>query len=445
MKLITPVGTSLFTNYLDQNSGDSAFSFNYEAIKKCSASEWDDYDLEIESLTNSCLQFIKDFEASAELQSIAKIQDALDGDIEVRLLASDTIASRLAAEILADQAYSVLEENIQIQFDADTEVIKGLQVEDHKVFSNEGMTKLIRKIDEIAGGYWPTLAINITGGFKATLPYLTILAQLKRVPLYYNFEDTDALIKIPQAPLVIDWGLIERYSDVLWQIDDGIENWQAFQNQNHQAVQDLEAFIEVDGEDAHALLSPIGEIFWYEYQRYFVVELPGGSYYSYNSSDRQLIDKAIEELYKRLDTVLSDTTLLDADQNLNPDKYYQKIRDLRHNDDLNHTGQIPNLTRGSEREIFIFKSTSDAQIRLLYTFKVGKKKINNITNKISKNMITEIKIFDILCKNFDHSKYSEDWKKRFGSQNFPEINFVPRTFEIPPEILARRNQNVQTS
>lgn len=443
MKLITPVGTSLFTNYLDQNSGDSGFSRNYEAIKKRSASEWDDYDSEIKSLKKSCLQFIKDFKASAsaELQSIAKIRDALDGDIdiEVRLLASDTIASRLAAEILAEKAYLVLEENIQIQ---DVEVIEGLQVEDHKVFSNKGMIELIKKIDEISrGGNWPALAINITGGFKATLPYLTILAQLKRVPLYYNFEDTDALIKIPQAPLVIDWGLIERYSDVLWQIDDEIENWQAFQNQNqnYQAVQDLEAFIEVY-EDAHALLSPIGKIFWEEYQLYFVVELPGGSYYSYNSSDRQLIDRAIEELYRRLDTVLSDTMLLDADQNLNPDEYYQTIRGLGPNNDLNHTGQIPN------REIFIFKSTSNDHIRLLYTFKVSKKRSVYLEGPQQKwIMITEIKIFDILCRNFDHSNYFEDWKTRFGGQNFPEINFVPRTFKIPSEIFARRNQNVQTS
>lgn len=415
--LITPVGTSLFTNYLDQKSSDSAFRSNYETIKTSPASKWDDYDLEIKGTKNSCLQFIEDFGASAELQSIAKIQDALDGDIEVRLLASDTIASRLAAEILADQAYSVLGENIQVKFDADTEVIKGLQVEDHKVFSNEGMTNLIRKIGDIAGENWPALAINITGGFKATLPYLTILAQLKRVPLYYNFEDTDALIKIPQAPLVIDWGLIERYSDVLRQIDDGIENWSMFRNQHYRAVRDLEAFIEVDGEDA--LLSPIGAIFWEENKKYFVVELPSGSYYSYGSSDRRLIDKAIEELYERLDAVLSDTTLLDADQNLNPDNCYQKIRDLGHNDDLNHTGQIPNPTGSSEREIFIFKSTNNDQIRALYTFTV------------SKQRVTQIKIFDILCRNFDHSKYFDDWKKRFGGRDFPKINFVTRTFKIP--------------
>ena len=434
MKLVvTPVGTSLFTNYLDQAGGDATFRSNYEAIKTCSASKWDNYDFEIEGLRSSSRSFIQESgeRASAELQSIAKIQAELNDDIQVHLLASDTIASRLAAEILRNQAPSVLEGHIPVKFDSDTDITKGLQVEDPTAFSNEGMTNLIQRIDEISRGYWPALAINITGGFKATLPYLTILAQLKRVPLYYNFEDTDTLIKIPQVPLVIDSGLIERYSDILKQIDEGIENWSAFRNQHCQAVQNLEAFIEVDGEDA--LLSPIGKIFWEEYQRYFVVELPGGSYYRYTSSARGLIDKAIEELYRRLDAVLSDTTLSDADQNLDPDKCYEQIRGLGHNHDLNHTGQIPNPTRSPEREMFIFKSTNNDQIRLLYTFKVSGQKI------------AQIKIFDILCKNFDHRAYFDDWKRNFGGENFPEINFVTRTFEIPPEILARRNQNVQTS
>ena len=417
--LITPVGTSLFTNYLDKN-GDSTFSSNYETIKKCSASEWDDYSPEIEELKISSLDFIKreQVSASAELQSITKIQDKLQKDLEVRLLASDTIASRLAAEILMNNKVvaPVLGNNISVAFDARADVIKGLQVEDPKVFSNEGMTNLIRKIDEKAGGYWPSLAINITGGFKATLPYLTILAQVKRVPLYYNFEDTDALITIPQAPLVIDWGLIERYSDVLREVDEGIGNWSAFRNQHYQAIQELEAFIEIDGNDA--LLSPIGEIFWDEYQRYFIVELPGGSYYSYDRDKRQLIDAAIKELYERLNPVLSDTSLLGSNGNRIPKKCYEKIRNLGHNDDLNHGGQIPNPTKNLDRELFIFKSTDNDHIRLLYTFKVFKKKISRIM------------IFDLFGEH-PPAGYIDDWKKKFGSKIFPDINFVTRTFEIP--------------
>ena len=206
--LVTPVGTSLFTNYLDKNSSDcKSFRSYYETIKKCPASEWKTggYNDEICALKRCSLGFIKNYgvRASAELQSIAKIQAKLNDEIAVRLLASDTIASRLVAEILMDKtAASVLGDKILVrEFDAGTNVIKGLQVENPKAFSNEGMTKLIQEINLISAnaGGWQALAINITGGFKATLPYLTILAQLYRVPLYYTFEDTDALITIPQA------------------------------------------------------------------------------------------------------------------------------------------------------------------------------------------------------------------------------------------------------
>ena len=427
--LVTPVGTSLFTNYLDTNR-NSAFRDAYETIKKSPASEWDDYDYEINDLRTASLDFIVNNResASAELQSIAKIQAELKDDINVRLLASDTIASRLAAEVLADErAASVLGDQVVVEFDAGTDVITGLQVENPKTFSNEGMTNLIQKINWISAnsGGWQATAINITGGFKATLPYLTIWAQLYRIPLYYNFEDTDALIKIPQAPLVIDWGLIERHSDILMQIDNGIENWPAFRDQHYQAVQNLEAFIEVDGQNA--LLSPIGEIFWKHYQIYFVVELPSGSYFSYDSQDRRLVDRAIQELYERLGVVLGPDFP-------NPDECYERIRKLGHNDDLNHGGQISNPTKGRDREIFIFKSTNnDVQTRFLYTFEVNEREINRL------------RLFDILCRDFCHKMYIDDWKKDFGRHDFPEINFITRTFEIPSRILTRRSQHVQTS
>ena len=60
--------------------------------------------------------------ASAELQSTKVIQDKLNDEIVVYLLASDTIASRLAAEILKDQINppnSVLGNNVTAKFNPD--------------------------------------------------------------------------------------------------------------------------------------------------------------------------------------------------------------------------------------------------------------------------------------------------------------------------------------
>ena len=428
--LVTPVGTSLFTNYLDNTPNDSGFSHWYDAIKNCLAADWDDYESETESLRGDSCNFIQSsgVNASAELQSITNIQKQLDDKVKVHLLASDTIASRLAAQILVEKS-QILGNNITVIFDDENDVIKGLQVENPEIFSQEGMTKLIQRINSISGGLvgahtlaiTKNFAINITGGYKATLPYLTILAQLERVPLYYNFEDTDALIKIPQAPLVIDWASIERHSDVLQQIDEGIENWQTFQQQHSQVVQDLDAFIEVAEEVA--FLSPIGQIFWDHYQRYFVVDLPSGRYFNYNSGNRQLIDKAVEELYKRLDTALRPTYL-------DPAKCYEHIRSLGFNHDLNHGGQIPG------GNIFIFKSTNDDQIRLLYTFDIKAYPIEVNDEESNVGEITRLTIFDLHCGDFDHETYINEWKEKFGDQDGPEIDFVPRIFDIPPNVLT---------
>lgn len=428
--LVTPVGASLFTNYLDNNPNDASFKNDYETIKKCLAAEWSNYDLETKGLRASGLGFIttSGIKASAELQSIANIQGKLEDCMEVRLLASDTIGSRLAAEILKEKS-KIFGGNITVEFDDGKDVIKGLQVEDPKAFSQEGMINLIQRINSISGGTvgWQTLAItkgfaiNITGGYKATLPYLTILAQLEHIPLFYNFEDTDALIKIPQAPLVIDWASIDRHSDVLRQIDEGIGNWQTFQQQHFQAIQNLEAFVDVDGEVA--FLSPIGEIFWNHYQQYFLVKLPVGIYAPYDRRERRSIDNAIEELYQRLNTVLTSDCL-------NPAECYKYIRSLGHDSDLNHGGQI------SGQDIFIFKSTDNDQIRILYSFRVKVYRIEVNGQEANAGEIVELTIFDLLCGNFNHNTYIRDWKNRFGRQNKPEIDPVTRTLKIPQAALA---------
>ncbi len=440
--LVTPVGTSLFTNYLDKNPNSHNFSSNYDTIKNCPAIEWPTYQTEIDDLRTDILTSIQNFEvkASAELQSIANIQIELDDAITVYLLASDTIASRLAAEILKEQS-AVLGDKVTVEFNDEDDVIKGLQVEDPEAFSQEGMTKLIQRINSISGGFVGShtlaitgnFAINITGGYKATLPYLTILAQLERVPLYYNFEDTDTLIQIPQAPLVIDWALIERYSDVLEQIDEGIENWQAFQEKNFQAVQDLAAFIEVAEEIA--FLSPIGQIFWNYYQRYFVADLPSGSYFSYERQERQLIDQAFKELYKKLYDALRggyfDLQCLCENNPQECKNCYCRIRNLGHDHDLNHGGQI------QRRDIFIFKSTDNDQIRLLYTFKVKGYPIEVNGQGSDVGEITRLPIFDVHCGAFDHNTYIDEWQREFGGQDLPEIDFFPHIFEIPTETLTR--------
>ena len=271
--VITPVGTSLFTNGAET---ENDIKHGYNRIKDKPESQWAANRSSINALRTYSQNFIatQKISASAELQSTAKIQNELKSDITVHLLASDTIASRLAAEILSGNvASTILDPNVSVKFDAKSvskpDIISGLQVNNRKDFLRMGMNFLIRRIDQIYKTLKSneSLAINITGGYGATLPYLTIYAQLKHVPLYYNFEDSNELIEIPHSPLTIDWNKIGPHFDVLQKIDNGeaINNWRKFEGCYYREVEMLGPFVWVDKHDDSAYLSPLGEAFWDEY------------------------------------------------------------------------------------------------------------------------------------------------------------------------------------
>ena len=195
---------------------------------------------------------------------------------------------------------------------------------------------------------------------------------------------------------------------------DDSHRWRRFKKENEHVVKELDAFIWED-DSLGAELSPMGNIFWNEYLKsHFVVELPcckysgypNHDYYKMNSSQKSEINNAIQDLYRRLKLVLGSPF---------PDSEacYTRIRDLDHNDDLNHTGQV-------EEDIFIFKGGTghNNQIRMLYTFKVSNQVIRVIT------------IFAILYHQyqaFDHTTYYEEWKEQF---NRGAIDFSTCTFDI---------------
>ena len=406
--VITPVGTSLFSNGAENNI---QIQQNYQRIEDKSASCWNNNTQYINALRIQIENFINNqgVSASAELQSTQIIQNKLNTDISVHFLASDTISSRLAAEILKDkinEPNNILGNQASAKFNSDTnigkvDVISHLQVNNTKEFSREGMPNLFERINDILK--WEAyahqnLAINITGGYGATLPYLTIFAQLANVPLYYNFENSDELIMIPKTPLAIDWNLIEKHSGILALIDKGIEagKWEKFKNENHQAVEALDAFIWRD-EDTGACLSSIGEIFWDQYLKsHFVVELGNGIRHDTKNK------KVIQDLYRRLNTVLSPDNFTD-------DKCYNKIRELKDQDDLNHTGPV------EDHNIFIFKSTDQGQQRFMYTFEVNDR------------VITRIRIYD-QRGHLTNSEY-EEWKEDMKTKH---ANFVfnMHTFDV---------------
>lgn len=137
-----------------------------------------------------------------------KLKEELKDNFEIHLLCSDTVLSKLAGELIRDILPNLINNHDEVK---GLYILKDLQIWDRKKFA-EGMVNLIIKISNIANDYWENVVINITGGFKATVPYLTILAQINKCEMYYIFEKTDALIKIPYVPLDIRWEIFRTYS-----------------------------------------------------------------------------------------------------------------------------------------------------------------------------------------------------------------------------------------
>jgi sugar-specific transcriptional regulator TrmB len=274
----------------------------------------------------------------------------------------------------------------------------------------EGMSNLIKKVDEISKGSWENVIINITGGYKATIPYLTILGQINRCPIYYIFEDTDALIKISPTPISINWGIFEKYSHILEKFEKGIDQLNEFKkdySEYDQFYEELKSLIWIDNQLQLAELNPIGKIFWQLYQKNIIVYIPTQSqYFKLPQPHKRRIENAVRELYGRLKTFLKNEK--------NKSSCIKKIINLTDQNDLRHGPVID-----EEEGVFIFKSTNETHIRLLYSF-----------NLSPIGEVTSIIIYDFVYEKFDHSKYIEQFKRNYPIIKDREKTILPVKKEV---------------
>ncbi|RLG11190.1 hypothetical protein DRN73_05990 [Candidatus Pacearchaeota archaeon] len=187
-------------------------------------------------------------------------------EFEIYLLTSDTVLSKSAVEIVKE-----LIEELEIGKVFCKEIL-GLQIWDREEFK-KGMSNLIDMLYKIAGGYWDNIIINITGGFKATIPFLTILAQLNGCPMYYIFEDTDALIKIPNIPFskeLIDWKELDKHFEILVKLEKGITKEKDYQKLKNSEFYQRYSFL-IWEEPPLAELNPIGKMILEKYKEKFFV------------------------------------------------------------------------------------------------------------------------------------------------------------------------------
>ena len=211
MKIITTVGTSLFTNYGDNLGKEFENKEYWKNIKR--------YETRLEPILDKLKKFIDDkkYESCAELSSIKKFIDKRNidkNDIEIVLIATDTMQSYLVAEVLK----KFLEKNnYKVHFKENKfHIIKYLNIDNQMHFQQgvdnliEAIFKFITKNGEVLQS--SEVVFNISGGYKGIIPYTTLIAQIFKYEIIYTFENQDSeLLIIDALPIEFSRGLLELY------------------------------------------------------------------------------------------------------------------------------------------------------------------------------------------------------------------------------------------
>lgn len=195
--IISTVGTSLITNNIEDR----------EKIKQIMGKpleEKNQYEDLLKSLEDELLRKINNshFDSirfSAETNSLTKM-GVSEGDC-LYFLTSDTIDGYLCGKVLKTLSEKKWKATSEFY------VVNGLQVLNALTFRKHGLDSLVEQITKILSIYPPSafkVTLNPTGGFKAVVPYVTLLGLIEGVPVKYIYERSNQLITLPSAPLKLD-------------------------------------------------------------------------------------------------------------------------------------------------------------------------------------------------------------------------------------------------
>jgi putative CRISPR-associated protein (TIGR02619 family) len=272
MKLVTTAGTSLITNIINTlrnrcnlTEEEKKALENFSKIFKKDYNEKNKLLKEYEELKNFVKQRITfDVKTSAEIKSIIAIQHSgkFKGyPLEIELIATDSLLSPLCSEILKD----LIEKNTNLKVNFNEKnIIKDLQVTDYKRYK-VGLINLLNRLNQIGsnGKYFGDMALNVTGGFKGVIPYMTIFGQVNNIPIFYIFEFTDALIEIPQIPITLNEKLFDKYWSEFYKIErEGIIEKDKL---DFKFLKETESLLEI--EEDMVTFNPLGKILWDKYKR----------------------------------------------------------------------------------------------------------------------------------------------------------------------------------
>lgn len=148
---------------------------------------------------------------SAETKSLhalnATAQDA------IILLHTDTDDGKICAEVVAEVITKEMSIIPQLKR------IAGLQVKDDVAFRKRGIDQLFSVLKELTAGKEygkdEEVILNITGGFKSVVPYVTLFGLLRRFDVAYIFEGSSKLIRMPPLPVQYDFERIGQAMEAI--------------------------------------------------------------------------------------------------------------------------------------------------------------------------------------------------------------------------------------
>lgn len=242
--IISTVGTSIFENYLNKfGRKDSGFNDAYDTQRKGNFqykcwSEFNDSDIKPLCEKFKSKTYHKHSDISAEIASIIAIQKELGEEVRVHLLATDTILSVLAAELIKQWfeeegnkerypgikkvAFKRPEPGFRNQKDSEY-VILDLRIDNQDAY-DKGVLNLIYVLNSLYkvedGKKKEKPIVNITGGYKSIIPIVTIWAQLEELELRYLFNESEvsnlgSTISLPSLPVNFDWEVAQSVTQYL--------------------------------------------------------------------------------------------------------------------------------------------------------------------------------------------------------------------------------------
>ncbi len=293
LTIVTTIGTSIFENLITYGNDDidvdesvikdiKPYYVKKHKEERLAGYYWSKKSLKkrVDELSNSLIDEIAKYDnlddymaEVSSIEGIIKEKKKEYSEFEIIPICSDTAISVIAAEILrryyenkpkvsgasvkvrfkypyGDNNIEIDENNVyyykdrykdekdkdkdKCTIEATNFIIKGLQVLNKGTFEKEGLVNLFSALRCIYEESNKALVFNITGGYKAIIPYMIIFSQVYEAPAYYMFEHTKTLLTIPQLPIDLDmWTLDENFTalqEIHRKSDDNLPTVDEFKN-----------------------------------------------------------------------------------------------------------------------------------------------------------------------------------------------------------------------